>query len=216
MKKIFGLLTLVVVLGSAVPTFAGDSGLLGKRYFSTGYVLGIVDRADRSTNTVSIGGNFPVNDNVDLLISGSCSWYEETLYSFGFKGNNFYFFSEDVKINVKTLMADIIYHFSKNSFFTPYIGVGLGFVIFDVDGDGDWGSDVMHSFEGLGGVQFEVSKKAVLDFVGGVAVIDSSSSGIISSEFGYWFTKEFFLGVGVGYNFNDDITACGISGNFLI
>lgn len=203
MRKISGLLAILVILGSSTSIFSGESGLLGKRYASAGFSVASVDGYDADTNSLNGAINVPVDKNADILVSGGYSWYEQ--------GN--------LKLKSKTIMSTLLYRFHTPSMVTPYIGAGVGMVFTKAEvnffGGSLTSSDSNFLYSGLIGVQLEPFEKTRIDLGYSVVVVDARSSSSISSEFGYWFTPMFSLDFGLGYNSEDEITVYGVSGNFL-
>ena len=91
--------------------------------------VGLTFCVDSNTKALSISGNFPIYKNLDISISGEHSWREDDIWG------------STLKVKAQKIMSNIVYHFSTDSLFTPYIGAGIGLAFYEVDYSYYWGSN---------------------------------------------------------------------------
>ena len=125
----------------------GPFSITGEMQFDTGWLAGIA--AGRSWNWAAIEGEFSFTEN---------GLDRETLTGIGTLGL-------DGQMRTYAFMVNGYFRLSSQSHFTPYVGVGIGGALIDVealaDGNVDWfrANDVQFAYQGIAGVSYAIGAK---------------------------------------------------------
>lgn len=215
MKKIMSMLTIIAILGISTATFAGESGSLGKRYYSPALLLHEVADSEDDAFSIGIDGNFPIHENIDLSVQGEFAFFDGKILG------------TDTKIDQQTIGSSLKYHFPTDTIITPYVGAGIGIVFINTtetyfeEGNPSVFKESFSTtdfiYHGNIGVEIEPANKTLisLDYI--LNVIESTSFSSISTDVSYWFTPKFSVSLDARYDFDGDsgVNAYGISANFL-